>query len=115
MFNIFKSTAKNLEEARIRLESELRNNDMRFFIDVMSSDELYSPLLKNKRRTVISGTDNVSCYAYRRAEELHTDNEKVQLLNLLPEFLDDTNKRQSIFFSLVHLCTNRTDTELFNF
>jgi len=113
MFNIFKSTAKKLEEARIKLESELKNNDMRFLIDVMASDRLYSPLLENKRRALISGTDNVSWYAYRRAEVLHTDDEKVQLLNLLTKS-SDNNKKQSIFFSLAHLCKNRTDIDLFN-
>jgi len=115
MFNIFKSTAKKLEEAIIKLETELSNNDMRFLIDVMSSDELYSPLLKNQRRDVIfSSTDSVSWYAYRRAEVLHTDHEKEQLLELLAE-TSYTNKRESIFFSLAHLCKNRTDNELFNF
>lgn len=114
--NLFTSREKKLEEARLNLEASLRDNDMRFLIDVMCSDALYSPLLKNQRGgLIISSTDNVSWYAYRRAEELHTDDEKAQLLDLLTEFLNDHIKRRSIVFSLAHLCTNRTDTELFNF
>ena len=73
MFDFFKSTAKKLEEARVKLETELKNNDMRFLVNIMSSDEIYSPLLEKKRRTEISSTDGVSWYAYRRAETLHTD------------------------------------------
>jgi len=114
MFNIFKSTAKKLEEAIMKLETELKNNDMRFLVDVMSSDDIYSPLLEKKRRTETSNTDGVSWYAHRRAEVLHTDHEKTQLLNLLAE-PSNSSKRESIFFSLAHLCKNRTDNELFNF
>ncbi|MGN6648294.1 MAG: HEAT repeat domain-containing protein [Cytophaga sp.] len=113
MFNIFKSTGKKLDEARLKLETDLKVNGMEFLVNTMASDDIYSPLLERKRRTEISGTDNVSWYAYRRAEVLQTDEEKAELLRLLdtPSY---EAKKDAIFFCLGHLCRNRTDHALFN-
>ncbi len=113
MFNIFKSTEKKLEEARLKLEGDLKMNNMVFLVNTMVSDAIYSPLLERKRRTEISGTDDVSWYAYRRAETLHTDEEKAELLHLL-ETPSYEAKKDTIFFCLGHLCRNRTDHHLFN-
>ncbi|MEZ4772422.1 MAG: HEAT repeat domain-containing protein [Bacteroidia bacterium] len=114
MFNIFKSTEKKLEEAILKLETDLRNNDLRFLVEVMASDEIYSPLLHQRRQTEISSKDYISWYGYRRAEKLESENDKQTLLS----FLDDNklqSKKRHVYFALAHLCKNRTDDQLFNF
>ncbi|ABG59019.1 HEAT repeat domain-containing protein [Cytophaga hutchinsonii] len=114
IFNLFKSHASRLKEARLLLESDLRNNDMSFLVNTMASEELYSPLLQRKRRTEISNTDQVSWYACRRAETLSTEDEKEALLQLLALPAYEAKKRH-LFFCLAYVCTNTKDNALFNF
>ncbi|WP_236614062.1 HEAT repeat domain-containing protein [Nafulsella turpanensis] len=114
MFGLFRNTEKELEKARIKLESELSIRGVDFLIEQMNSEDIYSPLLEKRRRTETSRTDEVKWYAYRRAEELSTDNEKENLLNLRASH-SASPKRKHIYFALAHLCKNRVDNELFDF
>lgn len=114
MIHLFKSRERRLKEARQKLEQDLRANGMAFLVETMASEEIYSPLLEKKRREVISGTDNVSWYAYRRAELLKSDADKGELLSLLDKYATSP-KRQFVYFALAHLARNRTDKPLFNF
>ena len=113
MLKLFKNRQKELTKSRLKLEEDLRNRNLDYLISQMASDELYSPLLTKKRKSEISNTDNVSWYAYRRAEELYSDEDKEGLIKML----DNSSyalKRSHILFALAHLCKNRTDNQLFN-
>ncbi len=114
MVDFFKSKEKKLNEAYLKLEQDLSSNGIEFLIESMASEVIYSPLLEKQRRGVISGTDDVSWYAYRRAEKLESDTDKEALLKLL-ERLAELHKRSHIYFALSHLAKNRKDNELFSF
>lgn len=114
MINFFKSREKKLEEARLKLKKDLVSKGMEFLIETMASEEIYSPLLEKQRREEISGTDDVSWYAYRRAEKLDSDKDKEELLHLLDEYAESP-KRSHIYFALAHLAKNRKDNVLFSF
>jgi hypothetical protein len=114
MKDFFKSREKKLEEARLKLDQTLESNGMEFLIKAMASEEIYSPLLEKQRREVISGTDDVSWYAYRKAEKLESDADKAELLALIEKYATSPI-RSHIYFALAHLAKNRKDNELFNF
>ncbi len=114
MFNFFISTEKKLELAKNKLISDLENGSIDFVLGKMESDEIYSPLLNEMRKTFVSSDHDVSKYAYSRATMYNSHTEKEQLLEKLKL---ETNpiKRSNIFYCLAHLCNNTTDNKLFNF
>jgi len=114
MFDIFGNTNKKLEKARLELTESLKNGSIGYLLDQMNSREIYSPLLTEKRKTQISSTDDISWYAYRRAEELNVPPEKQELIDHLSSTTDD-NRKHHIYFCLAHYCKNTLDNSLFNF
>ena len=114
MFNFFTSTSKKIEKAKAKLIEDLKNGSIDFLLQQMASDKIYSPLLNINRTTVVDNTDDISWYAYRRAEELTTPADKEQLLKKL-NFESDPSLKRHIYFCLSHLCKNTNDVVLFNF
>lgn len=114
MFNFFKSTEKKLEEAKNKLIKDLENGDIDFVLEKMESDEIYSPLLNETRKTFVSSEHDVRRYAFERASRYHSQSDKVQLLEKLASETHP-GRRSNLFFCLAHLCSNTLDTELFNF
>lgn len=114
MIDFFKSKEKKLKEARLKLEQDLETNGMEFLVKAMASEEIYSELLEKQRKEVINGTDDVSWYAYRRAEKLESDADKTELLALLETYAESPIKSH-IYFALAHLAKNRKDSGLFSF
>ncbi len=114
MFDFLTSKDKKLEKARLTLIESLDNGTIDYLLNQMDSTEIYSPLLNKRRETEISNTDNISWYAYRRAEKLNLSIEKQQLIDKLCSETDD-NKKKHIYFCLGHYCKNKIDNSLFNF
>ena len=114
MFDIFGNKNKKLEKARLELIESLKNGSIAYLLDQMNSSEIYSPLLTEKRKDQISSTDDISWYAYRRAEELNSPREKQELIDQLNATTDD-NRKHHIYFCLAHYCKNTIDNPLFNF
>jgi hypothetical protein len=114
MFNFFKSTEKKLEEAKNKLISDLEKGSIDFVLKQMESEDIYSPLLNEIRKTCVSNTHDVCYYAYGRATKYNSVSDKEQLLEKLSI---ETNpiRRKNIYFCLAHLCNNTTDKQLFNF
>jgi hypothetical protein len=114
MFDIFLSTDKKLEKARLALIESLDNGNIDYLLNQMESTDIYSELLNKKRQTETSNTDDISWYAYRRAEKLSLRNEKDGLLQKL-NLESNENKKKHIYFCLAHYCKNTNDKSLFNF
>lgn len=114
MFDFLLSNDKKLEKARLVLIESLKNGDIDYLLKQMNSEEIYSPLLKKKRQTETSNTDDISWYAYRRAETLNSPSEKQKLIERLNSESDEI-KRKHIYFCLAHYCKNTLDKSLFNF
>ncbi|MDZ7900173.1 MAG: HEAT repeat domain-containing protein [Arcicella sp.] len=116
MFNIFLGREKKLEKARIKLISDLEVGSIDFLISQMTNHEVYSPLLekKQKRESTWSSTDYITWYAYERARELSSENDKKKLLLKLNSESDSSIKNH-IYYCLSHICANSTDSKLFNF
>lgn len=128
MFNIFKrkenkenskplSLADKLEVAKQQLISDLEKNGMEFLLSKMASNDDYSDLIQERRRTIdssYSGTDSTSWYAYRQSDKLYSQDDKTELLSLLVnEKYADFKKY--IYCCLSNICANTNDKELFNF
>lgn len=114
MFDIFLSNDKKLEKARLALIESLDNGNIDYLLKQMGSSEIYSELLNKKRQSETSNTDEISWYAYRRAEQLSLSDEKEHLLQKLNTETNETTKKH-IYFCLAHLCKNTNDKSLFNF
>ena len=114
MFDILLSNEKKIEKARLALVESLETGSIDYLLKQMDSEEIYSPLLNKKRRTETSSTDDISWYAYRRAETLNLPDEKQKLIKSLNSERDET-KRKHIYFCLAHYCKNTVDKSLFNF
>jgi hypothetical protein len=114
IFNLFKrnkgqqksgqSKQPSLEEDLQKLLLDLEKGDMKYLVKQMNNDNIYSELLHEKRKSEISGTDDISWYAYRQSE----------LLTLLSdeEYVD---LKKYIYTCLANICSNNNDRELFNF
>lgn len=114
MFKIFISNDKKLEKTRLALIESLDIGDIEYLLKQMESTEIYSDLLNKKRQTETSNTDEISWYAYRRAEKLSVSEEKEQLLQKL-NIENNEVTRKHIYFCLAHYCKNTGDKSLFNF
>ena len=128
MFNIFRrkenkqdskpqTLADRLEVAKQQLISDLENNGMEYLISKMGSEDDYSDLIQERRRTIdssYSSTDSTSWYAYRQSDKLNSQDDKTELLSLLVnEKYADFKKY--IYCCLSSICSNTNDKELFNF
>jgi len=114
MFDFLFNNDKKIEKERDKLISDLENGDIEYLLKQMDSKEIFSPLLLRKRKKVTSLTDDISWYAYRRAETLNSDSFKEQLISKVTNDLDSSIK-QHAYFCLAHLCKNLNDKELFIF
>jgi hypothetical protein len=114
MFNLFNNKDQKLEQAKLELIEDLKNGSIDYLLEQMNSTEIYSLLLNEKRDTGRSNTDDISWYAYRRAEKLNSPLEKQELLDRLNS-TEDCNRKKHIYFCLAHYCKNTTDNSLFNF
>ncbi len=114
MFNLFKSTEKKLEDAKNKLILNLEKGDVDYVLNQMESEEIYSPLLNEIRKTSSSSEHYVSKYAYDRARKYSSQSEKIQLLEKLKMEVNPVRKSY-IYFCLSHLCCNASDSDLFNF
>jgi len=114
MFDFLIGKDKRLKKARLALIDSLDKGTIDYLLDQMGSIEIYSHLLNKKREKETSNTDDISWYAYRRAEKLHLPIEKQQLLEKLNSETDDRVKKH-IFFCLAHFCKNTNDKAVFNF
>jgi hypothetical protein len=114
MFDIFLSNNKKLEKAKLALIESLDKGNIDYLLKQMESTEIYSDLLYKKRQAETSSTDEISWYAYRRAENLCLKDEKEHLLKKLNIATNDITKKH-IYFCLAHYCKNTNDKSLFNF
>ena len=127
MFNIFKrkknkqdskplTLADKLEIAKQQLISDLEKNGVEFLISKMASDDEYSELILERRKTDMSygSEDSVSWYAYRQSDKLNSQEDKKELLELVTnEKYNDFKKY--IYCCLSSICSNTNDKELFNY
>ena len=127
MFNIFKrkknkqdskplTLADKLEIAKQQLISDLEKNGVEFLISKMVSDDEYSELILERRKTDMSygSEDSVSWYAYRQSDKLNSQEDKKELLELVTnEKYNDFKKY--IYCCLSSICSNTNDKELFNY
>ena len=88
MFDFLFNNDKKIEKERDKLISDLENGDIEYLLKQMDSKEIFSPLLLRKRKKVTSLTDDISWYAYRRAETLNSDSFKEQLISKVTNDLD---------------------------
>lgn len=114
MFNFFKSTEKKLEETKNKLISDLEKGSLDFVLDKMESTEIYSPLLEETRKTLVSSEHDVCRYAYIRGTQYNSLSDKEQLLKKLSI---ETNpiRKSNLYFCLAHYCNNSSDKSIFNF
>ena len=103
-----------MKRVKSKLISDLENCDIDFLVRQMMSNDIISPLLNQKRKAETSSTDEISWYAYRRAEKLNSKDDKEQLLKKLDVESDPLVKKE-VYFCLSHLCKNTADKQLFNF
>src|SRR5438045_3400834 len=108
MLKIFRNTDKQIQKEKAKLISDLENNSIDFLLEQMQSEEIYSSLLNEKRKTETSNTDYISWYAYRRAEQLNSPTDKEELIQKLNSEPNPQLKRH-IYFCLAHLCKNLND------
>lgn len=127
MFNIFRRKQKKkdskpltledkLEVAKQQLISDLEKNGMKFLISKMASNEEYSELILERRKTNLrfESEDSVSWYAYRQSDKLISQENKAELL----AFLSDekySDLKKYIYCCLASICSNTNDKYLFNF
>ena len=114
MFNIFISNDKKIDKARLALIESLNKGDIENLLNQMGNTNIFSDLLIKKRQAQTSNTDEISWYAYRRAEDLSLSSDKEQLIKRLNNESNDS-KRRHIYFCLAHYCKNTNDKSLFNF
>lgn len=127
MFNIFRRKENNqdskpltlmdkLEIAKQQLISDLEKNGMEFLISKMASNDEYSELILERRKTDMSygSEDNVSWYAYRQSDKLNSQEDKKELLELLANE-QYTDLKKYIYCCLSSICANTNDKDLFNF
>jgi hypothetical protein len=114
MFDFLIPKSIKIKKARLALIDSLDKGTIDYLLEQMASTEIYSPLLNKKREKETSNTDDISWYAYRRAEKLSLPIEKRQLLEKLNSATDD-EKKKHIYFCLAHFCKNTNDRSLFNF
>ncbi len=103
-----------LEEEKEALIFSLENNGVKYLVTQMNNNNIYSDLLIEKRRSEISSTDEISWYAFRQSDKLNSQNDKIELLEML------SNKKyrelkNHIYRCLSCICSNTNDRELFNF
>ncbi len=100
--------------AKKELEADLKNKNMAFLIEMMSSRENYSPLIKEWRKNVTSSVDLISHFAYVKARSLNKNENKMELLELLKskKYIDH---KEYIYYALSFFCKNTHDIDLFNF
>jgi hypothetical protein len=112
----YKKVLAKLEIAKRELVAELNQKDIKFLVEKLSSDALYSPLILEKRE--IDGTyesgDGVSWYAYQHSNTLCDPGDKKVLLGMLIDPSYIAAKKQ-IYLCLSSLCANTNDRDLFNF
>src|SRR6478735_5015278 len=125
MFNIFRrkenkqrnkadTLASQLEIAKQSLISDLETNGIEFLITKMGSNDEYCDLILERRKIDLSykSEDSVSWYAYRQSDKLHSDKDKIELL----EFLANekySNYKKYIYCCLASICSNTNEKELF--
>ncbi len=127
MFNIFRrkenkqdskrmTLTDKLESAKHQLISELEKNGMEFLISKMASNDEYSELILERRKTDMnySSEDSISWYAYRQSDKLNSEADKSALLKLL---LDEKylEFKKYIYCCLSNICSNTNDKDLFNY
>ncbi len=127
MFNIFRrkenkqdskrmTLTDKLESAKHQLISELEKNGMEFLISKMASNDEYSELILERRKTdmTYSSEDSISWYAYRQSDKLNSEADKSALLKLL---LDEKylEFKKYIYCCLSNICSNTNDKDLFNY
>ena len=127
MFNIFRrkenkqdckplTLADKLEIAKQQIISDLEKNGMEFLISKMASDDEYSELILERRKTDMSygSEDSVSWYAYRQSDKLNSQEDKKELLELLANE-KYTDFKKYIYCCLSSICSNTNDKDLFNY
>jgi hypothetical protein len=127
MFNIFRrrqssqsnrplSLADKIEIAKKQLISDLEKNGMEFLITKMASNDEYSELITERRKTDLSygSEDLISTYAYQRSDKLNSQGDKKDLLALLANDKYSDLKKY-IYCCLASICSNTNDRDLFNF
>jgi hypothetical protein len=127
MFNIFRrkenkqriqaeTLADKLEIAKQKLIADLEKNGIEFLILKMASNEEYSQLILERRKTNLNycSEDRVSWYAYQQSSKLNSPDDKKKLLELLSndKYLE---YKKYIYCCLSSICSNTNDKELFNF
>lgn len=116
LFNLFRNKEKELEKAKTKLVYELENNGIENLVKQMGNNEVYSPIIGERREKELSwsSTDLVSWYAYRASEKLSNPEIKTRLIELLAD-KEYNQYRRYIFSCLANLCSNTSDYRLYDF
>jgi hypothetical protein len=105
-----------VEKAKQQLLLDLETKGMRFLLDQMKNNDLYSPLILEVRRKSVAfnSDDTVSWHAFRRSDDLSSAEDKNELLQLLsdPAY---SGRQKDIYRCLACLCSNAQDIGLFEF
>ena len=105
-----------MEIAKQQVISDLENNGIEFLISKMASNEVYSEYVLERRKIDLSfgSTDNISWYAYKRSDQLSSQDDKEALLALLLDPKHSDSKKY-IYCCLASICSNNNDKDLLIF